>query len=169
MNNSLIQKLNSLRIKSLAKEQIMSYEDLPVTFSFNLPILETELFELIKFFNGLLPEDYNFFLKYSNGCTLFNGNDLGGLEFLGYDKIIDENTFQRNNYGEDWDTNVIIFCTCLGEGNFIGFRNLGLNKYEIIDCYHEELPCDWVAIGDSLYEFMEKFIDTKGKNYWLFG
>jgi hypothetical protein len=44
-----------------------------------------------------------------------------------------------------------------------------LNKYEIIDCYHEELPLDWVAIGDNLYEFMEKFIDTKGKNYWLFG
>lgn len=114
-----------------------------------------------------LPNEYIDFLKYANGCTLFNYKDLDGFQLFGTQELGKENKAIKKLYEEYWDESVIVFCTILGEGNYIGFRVRGGNTYEILDCFHEYVPAQWEVIGHSFDEFLERLIDLKGEKYWL--
>lgn len=114
-----------------------------------------------------LPKDYLDFLKYANGCTLFNYNDLDGFLFFGTQELGKQNKEIKESYENDWDETMIVFCTILGEGNYIGFKVLDENTYEILDCFHEYLPAEWEVIGKSFDAYLEKLIDLKGEKYWL--
>jgi len=114
-----------------------------------------------------LPEVYFEFLRYSDGCTLFNCEDLDSFQFFGSHELGKENKEMEKSYEEDWDDSVIIFSTILGEGNYIGFKMLDESKYQILDCFHEYVPEQWEVIDNSFDEFLEKLIDMKGKKYWL--
>lgn len=114
-----------------------------------------------------LPKDYSDFLQYANGCTIYNYHDLDGFCFFGIDELQKRTNDVQEIYDNEWDQAIIVFCSILGEGNFIGFRVLDETTYEILDCFHEYLPAEWEVIGTSFDEFLEKLIDLKGKKYWL--
>jgi hypothetical protein len=114
-----------------------------------------------------LPDAYVDFLKYANGCTVFNVKDLDGFHFLGTADIGQENKALKGSYEEYWDDSITIFCTILGEGNYIGFRMSESKTYEILDCFHEYVPAQWEIISGSFDAFLEKLIDLKGEKFWL--
>ena len=143
------------------------YEGLPVRSHCN-PGASNEDLNLISVDSSIfLPEDYIQFLKLHNGCVLFSYEDLGGFEFLGSSNIKKENENQKNTYEEDWGKNLTVFCTVLGDGDFLAFRKGALNNYDILDCYHDDTPKNWKVICSSFSEFMNRLLDSKGKRFWL--
>lgn len=143
----------------------VNYEELIVTFSKNLPATENEIISMKA--KLTIPEDYIDFLKVNNGCTLFQFQNLGGFELLGTKEIESETNFQRKNYKEDWDDSLIVFCKLISEGDFISFRSKKDNSYDVLDCYHDDIPKNWTVICDSFDYFLERLINEKGKSFWL--
>jgi hypothetical protein len=147
--------------------EVKSYEDIPVQFLGNQGA-DSKALDLIQtHFLYQLPNDYIDFLKYFDGCQLFLFENLDGFNFLGTNNIIAHNTRLSEDYDEEWENNIIVFCECVGEGNYLGFRILNNNSYEVIDCFHEEVPANWGKISSSFEDLLEKLINYKGKKFWL--
>jgi SMI1 / KNR4 family (SUKH-1) len=128
---------------------------------------DAEVEKTEQLLNLPLPNDYIDFLKFSNGCTLYKLEDIGGYDFLGTKDIFKETESNKEIYEEEWDDRIIIFCEIIGEGNYLGFRILENGQYEILDCFHELLPSEWSVTPYLLDEFMEKLIDNDGDKFWL--
>lgn len=96
-----------------------------------------------------LPKSYINFLKEYYGGKLFDLQGLDGFKFLGTNDILNINNKIKEYYQGDWIDSIIIFAECIGEGNYLGFKIIASNEYEIIDCFHEEIPINWNAIGNS--------------------
>lgn len=165
MNNTPLNKLKNIE-SNLSSEKIFTDEGLEATFTFNKAATENGITQANSFFENKLPTEFIEFLKIYNGCTLFNVNDIGGFQIFSDDQLVRENKFQKLNFEDDWDDNVIIFCSCIGDGDYIGFH-LSNDGYEIIDCFGEEIPLNWRPIEPSFDIFLEKLIDHKGEKYWL--
>lgn len=115
----LLDKLNAL---FETKHDLPDYEGLPVSFRKNKPASAEEIASLLTETGLKLPTDYLEFLQSTNGCILFQYEDLGGFELLGTDKLRNENHLQRNTYEEVWDNRLTVFCRILGDGDFLSFR-----------------------------------------------
>ncbi len=115
-----------------------------------------------------LPNDYIEFLKNCNGCTLYDVDGQYGFIFFGTNQIEQETEGFKEVYENEWDESIVLFCSVMGSGDFLGFRLLS-DSYEIIDCYHEDNPKDWAVISTSFSDFMNKLIDSKGSSFWLEG
>ena len=113
------------------------------------------------------PEEYIDFLRNVNGCDIFKYDNIDGFCFLSTQKVIQTNHNLKEAYGTDWNDNIIVFCECIGEGNYIGFRVKNKNSYEVVDCFHEDLPSEWKTIAFSLENFLENLLNAKGKKFWL--
>jgi len=70
-------------------------------------------------------------------------------------------------YEEDWDEKITVFCQLIGEGDFISFKQNENQGYQILDCFHEEIPQNWQEITDSFEQFLEKLLELRGERYWL--
>ncbi len=127
----------------------------------------SEIQTVKTYFEDLLPQDYIDFLIYTNGADFFNYDNLDGFRFFNSISIVKQNAFQKENYAEYWQDNIILFCDCIGEGNFLGFRILDDGTYQILDCFHEQIPDEWKPFGTSFDFFLEELIDRKGSKYWL--
>ncbi|HEY9262157.1 SMI1/KNR4 family protein [Chitinophaga sp.] len=165
MNDTLLNKIKNIE-RNPSDEKILTDEGLEATFTFNKGATENGIAEADGFFKNNIPTEFIEFLKLYNGCILFNVDGIGGFQIFSDDKLVSENKFQKLNFEDDWDDNVIIFCSCIGDGDYIGFRLLN-DGYEIIDCFGEEIPLNWLAIETSFDVFLEKLIDHKGGKYWL--
>lgn len=165
MNDTLLYKLKNIE-SNLSSGKTFTDEGLEATFTFNKGATEHEIKQANSFFQNNIPAEFIEFLKIFNGSSLFNVNDVGGFLIFGDDQLIRENKFQKLNFEGDWDDHVIIFCSCIGDGDYIGFR-LSNDGYEIIDCFGEEIPLNWRRIASSFDIFLEKLIDHKGRKYWL--
>ena len=124
----------------------------------------------VDYFKDKLPNEYAYFLKYYDGGILFNYNELGGYELLSSESLIKEDRFQKDNsisIGEKWDDDTILFCRIIGNAEFLGFRLTGVLTYEIKHCVMDMPPDQWLTIGCSFDEFIEKLIQEKGREYWL--
>ncbi len=121
--------------------------------------------------NGILylnlPKTYIDFLKEYNGGRLFDLQGIDGFEFFGTNNILSINNSIKEEYQDDWLDNIIIFAECIGEGNYLGFKTISINEYEIIDCFHEEIPINWNSIGNSFELFLEELISVNGKKFYL--
>ena len=42
------------------------------------------------------------------------------------------------------------------------------NKYEVIDCYFEELPSEWSAVAENFDDFLEEYITRNGEKFWIY-
>jgi hypothetical protein len=161
---SLTDKLNKL---FGLKSDYLGHEELIVTFSRNTGATKEEISFLDLEPDIKIPKDYLDFLTKYNGCTLFQFEDLGGFKFLGTADLKNEIAFQKEIYEEEWDERITVFCNLICDGDFISFKNFEDGTYEIIDCYHDDLPKNWTFISNSFDDFLEKLIDAKGYRYWL--
>jgi hypothetical protein len=138
------------------------------SFVMNKPATEEEINKCDVYSKNRLPNEYQYFLRYFNGGILFEYDDIVGFKFLGSNEFIQENEFRKEGFGEYWDNNVILFCYLVGIGECIGFRFKVTKDYEIVHCFMDVLPNEWLVIGNSFDEFIENLIQEKGKEYWLF-
>ena len=158
--------LDKIELLLSLKVEYLDYEDLSVTFSANRGASIEELGTMLRKTNLVFPDVYLDFLKKINGCELFKFKELGGFEFLGTNEIQKENSFQQESYMEDWDKRLTVFCNLICDGDFLSFKSYDNGTYEIIDCYHDDLPKNWNVISNSFEDFLERLIDLKGKRYW---
>jgi hypothetical protein len=151
--------------------QIIDCENLNSSFAMNKRASDEKIVKCDLYFNKKLPNDYKYFLRHHDGGILFDYKDLGGYELLGTNKLVKEDEFQKENFagnGEDWDNNIILFCHLIGNAEFLGFKINETSKYEIVHCIMDEMPNEWLAIGNSFDNLLETIIKEKGKEYWLF-
>lgn len=157
--------LNKLNFLFEQKDDFIDYEDLVVTFEKSDGAIQNDIDQICNHLK--IPKDYIDFLQKFDGWTMFKFNDLGGFRFLGTNNISKETELQKQTYGNDWDCDIIVFCTMICDSDFIGFRNKSDGTYDILDCYHDENPKNWKVIGNSFSDFLESLIEQKGKKYWL--
>jgi hypothetical protein len=86
--------------------------------------------------------------------------------FFELEKSIATTCDLKEVYEEKWESNILIICALLGDGDFIGIRILS-DGYEILDCFHEDAPSEWRKISSSFDEFLQELILRKGEKYWL--
>jgi SMI1 / KNR4 family (SUKH-1) len=128
----------------------------------NPPATEDQIIKLKSIYN--LPNEYFDLLRFSNGMVLFNLDDIDGFEFFSTDQIIKENNLLAESEEEKWTGEIIIFCSILGEGNYIAFD---LRNNVLLDGFHEFFSEDWEPIELSLNEFLSRLIELKGDKFWL--
>lgn len=144
-----------------------TYEGIHASIEVNEPATDHEIQEANKHFGYRIPADYISFLRHFNGAVFFKVEDIGGFQFLGCSQLIRLNQFQKENLEEDWNDEIILFCSCLGDGDYIGFKVENGKSYSILDCFAEEVPSRWRSFGKSFDDFLENLIDSKGEKFWL--
>jgi len=85
---------------------------------------------------------------------------------LGTEQLIRQNSSQKNSFGEDWDNNIILFCRCLGDAEYMGFKVSETHNYEIVHCFMDEWPEKWKVLKCNFKEFINLLIDEEGKEFW---
>jgi len=163
---SYMEKLNRL-VSEGEDTKIKTFEQLESTITMNKGASENDIEECQKYFNFKIPLDYKTFLKKYDGGILYQIEDFAGFQFLSAKKLVDENSFQKKNFGDDWRENIILFCLCIGDAEFLGFKIINDKTYEIIYCIMDELPGTWQVIDKSFSNFVSKLIEEKGRKYWL--
>ena len=163
MNKDLKIRLQQLPQTVVEIKQGMELE---LISSFYVGAKDNDIKQVASCFNNSIPTDYIDFLKFSNGCILFDSNGIDGFKFLGTNNICQVNEEVKRNYEEDWDDSIIIFCEVIGEGNYLGFRHIEDNKYEILDSFHEYLPFEWETIPMLFDDFLKKLLDGTGDKFW---
>ncbi len=134
-----------------------------VTFKKNDPINNSKFESSLLY---IIPKEYVELLSFSNGMELFNYDDIDGLKLLSLQEIENYTSYGKKTFEEDWQDNILFFAKIIGEDNYLGFRIDG-NKYEIVDCYFEELPSEWRSVSDKLDDFLEKYIVKNGEMFWI--
>lgn len=166
MRSELIHKLKAV-LNNSTETTVDTYEGLHSTITVNEKASEQDIEGANSYFNYAIPADYLSFLQVFDGGTFFKVEDIGGLEFFSCSQLIENNEFQKDSLEDDWRDDIILFSSCLGDGDFIGFEVRNDGSYDILDCFHEVLPSEWKSIGHSFDDFLEKFIDSKGEKFWL--
>jgi len=149
------------------KGTIVTFEDLVSFFIMNSEASDDEIEESNMYFDRRLPNEYKFFLNHYNGGTLFKIEDFAGFKFLGTNELTRHNEFQRENFGGDWDDRIILFCECIGNAEYLGFKLEEIGSFQIVYCVLDVLPEEWTIVESSFEIFMNKLIEGKGREYWL--
>lgn len=149
------------------KGTISTFENLVSQFVMNKGASNDEIRKCDLHFNQNLPAEYKFFLQNFNGGILFKIDDYAGFKFLSTKALIKHNEFQKENFDQDWDTETILFCECIGDAEYLGFRLNENGGLQIVYCIMDMLPQEWEVIEDSFEVLMNKLIKEKGRKYWL--
>ena len=163
MNTNLIQIIKDYSFLG----SVITFENLDSQFIIKDSANQKDIEKCNEYFEFKLPEDYLKILTKANGFILFKIEDFAGFKFLGCNELIKENRFQKENYEEDWDNQIILFCQCLGDAEYLGLRVFDDKSYEILDCEIIELPSKWQTIGTSIDDFIESLLQKKGRKFWL--
>lgn len=166
MKKQLVFKINRI-LDSNNEGLINTYEGLVSKFIVNIGAKEEDIIKCDNYFRNKIPNDYKLFLKNYNGSVFFKIDDFAGYKFFDCNSLITENKFQKENLSDDWDENIILICSCLGDGDYIRMKILNESSYQLLDCFNEKLPYEWNVIGTSFDTFLEKLIDEKGRKFWL--
>lgn len=113
------------------KENVITYEGLVSTVIMNPSASVNEIIDCEKHLSLKINEDYISFLKHYNGGTIFMIEDFAGYKLFSTKEILKENIFQRENFGVDWNNDILLFCLCIGDNEYLGFKRKE-NRYEII-------------------------------------
>lgn len=114
-----------------------------------------------------LPSEYIRLLMLFDGGVFFQVDDLGGFNFHNSKELIEQNLFQSAQYEDAWDSRVIVICSCIGDGDYIGLRVFDDGSYEVVDCFIEEPPNEWKSICNSVEDFLYQLILERGRKFWL--
>ncbi len=147
---------------------ISTFENLASLFIMNRAASEDDIEKCETSFNKKLPDDYKFFLQEFNGGVLFKIDDYAGLNLLSTEELIKHNNFQKENFGQDWDPEIILFCECIGDAEFLGFKYNENGTINIVYCIMDMLPHEWGIVEHSFDDLINKIIEGKGRKYWLY-
>ncbi|RCH54208.1 hypothetical protein DJ568_12980 [Mucilaginibacter hurinus] len=156
--------------KSLGEEltgEVYTFENIVSFIAMNKGASSIEITDCDFHFAGRLPVDYKLFLTCFNGGTLYGVDDLSGFKLLSTDEIVQHNEFHKLHFGDDWDDNVILFCQCIGDGDYVGFQVTNNIEYQLVDCFGEVLPSNWALLDMKFDDFIERLMKEKGRKYWL--
>jgi len=148
------------------KGEILTYENLKSTFEMNIAASDLDIDKCRVTLEAGLPNDYEFFLRNFNGGKLFLVDDFAGFKLLGTEELINHNKFQQENFGEDWDKHVVLFCEIIGDAEYLGFK-IDKEKVQIVFCIMDTLPSEWQAIDDTFDILIQKIILSNGAKYWI--
>lgn len=146
---------------------ISTFENLVSLFIMNDEASNNEISKCDMQLNKKLPDEYKFFLQNYNGGILFKIEDYAGFNFLSTNELIRHNEFQRENFDKDWDDEILLFCECIGDAEYLGFKSNMNGDFQIVYCIMDMLPQEWDVIEDSFEILMKRLIEEKGKKYWL--
>lgn len=160
MLDTLLGERDSCKVEK--KDSLGNY--ISVTIKKNEPINNYEYESPLL---DMMPKEYMEFLTFSNGMELFNYDEIDGVKLLSLREIENYTSYGKNTFEEDWQDNILFFAKIIGEDNYLGFR-MKENKYEVIDCYFEELPSEWNIVAESFDDFLEKYITNNGEKFWIY-
>lgn len=163
------QYLNAIKeiIDLTLKGRVSTFENLASLFIMNEEASKEDIVKCDMHFDGKLPNDYKIFLQEFNGGILFKIDDYAGFKLLSTEELIKHNKFQGENFGKDWDSEILLFCECIGDAEYLGFK-LNKNRFpNIVYCIMDILPQEWEIIEDSFDCLISKLIEEKGRKYWL--
>lgn len=146
---------------------VLTFEGLASSFIFNKGVNEEELFKCKGYFKDLIPDDYINFLKFYNGGVLYKVEDFAGFKFLSVNELIQCDIFQKENFSEDWNDNIVLFCEILGDNEFIGYMANENGNVELAYYIMDLLPEHWDKIEGSFEDFMSELIIEKGRKFWI--
>ena len=118
-------------------------------------------------FNKKLPLDYTFFLLKFNGGVLFKIADYAGFKFLSTEELIKHNSFQKENLENYWDSEIILFCECIGDAEYLGFKFNDNGLPKVVYCIMDIIPEKWAIIENTFEDLINKLIEERGRKYWL--
>jgi hypothetical protein len=145
---------------------IKTYEGLDSTFEMRKMASEESINKCSSSFKFPFPDEYKQFLGKYNGGILFKVQDIAGFDVFGTNEIEKENSFQKENFGTDWNDSIILFCCCVGDAEYIGFKFDDEGKYSLVYCIMDELPENWHTFKGSFGDFVETLINENGRKYW---
>jgi hypothetical protein len=146
---------------------IFTFENIESQFIMNKAAQKEEIDKSVKYFNNKLPKEYKYFLEQYNGGVLFKIDDFAGFKLLNSNELIVHNEFQKTNFGLDWNENIILFCECIGDAEYLGFKLNENGTSNIIYCILDLYPNEWKNLDLNFSNFINKLIEEKGKKYWL--
>lgn len=149
------------------KGTILTFEYLDSLFIMNNGASNDDIAKCNLHFNQKLPIDYIYFLEEYNGGILFKIDDYAGFKLLSTEELIKHNEFQKGNFGQDWDSQIILFCECIGDAEYLGFKLIENGDANIVYCIMDMLPHEWQIVESSFNDFINKLIEEKGRKYWL--
>jgi hypothetical protein len=169
-NEEVLAKLEKLKVVEPSK--LIDGEMYVLSYSFNQPATQPEIEALEVSLGQKLPDEFRSFLLHYDGCTLFKLSNIAGFKFLSTSEILATQLEQAEIYQEEWPSNIIVFCELIGEGNYFGFRLQPGGGYEILDCFHEELPSEWKALDLTFMGLIGAMIHANEtnmeENFWLY-
>ncbi|MBZ4037034.1 hypothetical protein K6T82_19865 [Flavobacterium sp. 17A] len=148
------------------KGSLTTFENLPSLFTMNKAASNDDLLKCDLYFDEGLAPEYKFFLTNYNGGILFKIEDFAGFKLLSTDELISHNKFQAENFAENWDSQIILFCECIGDAEYLGFKLIE-DEVRIIYCIMDTLPEEWKVIEKSFNILINKLIEQRGEKYWL--
>lgn len=146
---------------------ITTFENLPSLFIMNIEASKYDIVDCDLHLKKQLPDDYKFFLQEFNGGVLFKIEDYAGFKLLSTKELIKHNEFQKMNFGQYWNSEIILFCECIGDAEYLGFKIDENGLHNIVYCIMDMLPQEWEIIENSFDTLINKLIDEKGRKYWL--
>jgi len=155
------------QLASLNMRKQLTYEGLNSCIIMNSPASEVRIADCKNKLFIEIPEEYITFLSYFDGGTIFKIEDFAGLKLFGVEELISENSFQKKNFGEEWDDSILLFSVFLGDNEYLGFKFDRFNRYTIVHAIMELVPGEWNIIEVRFDDLMDKFLEAKGKKYWL--
>lgn len=162
------QFLNEIQqlVNQSEKRGVYTFEGLPSKIIMHKPAFEEDIYNLKKALPAGLPEDYISFLEYSNGGVLFKIEDFAGYKLFSINELFRENSFQKQNFGKDWNDTIVLFCQCVGDNEYLALK-YNESNYEIIYCIMELLPTEWQIIEKDFGDLIHNLILKRGEKYWL--
>lgn len=141
-------------------------KNIEVTFQLNPSASYNEIVYMEQSIGKILPKEYKEFLLLYNGARLYDYEGIDGFQLLSCSEIVKANSLAKATFEEDWNDYLIIFAKYIGESNYLAF-NISDDNQNVIDCYFEELPSDWVSIAKNFNEFLLSLFEFSGNKYWL--
>ncbi len=96
----MIEKLKTLFEKS---KTLIQDQKVQSSFSYSKGASEQEIEHLEASLGQQLPSEYRDLLSFTNGCCLYNFDNIDGYNFLGTENMLYYNNLNREAYEEDWN------------------------------------------------------------------
>ncbi|MGZ4122655.1 MAG: SMI1/KNR4 family protein [Tumebacillaceae bacterium] len=158
-------------VRSLQNDELIVHDEEgshTVRFSLNPPAQVGDIEKGESKLGVSLPKSYREFLLRYNGGRIYDYKGLGGFELMGTEEIELETNSMKAVYEEDWLDSLLVFATCIGEGDFLSFScDVSNTEYQVLDCYHDDKPSNWLVISNSFDEWIKRVVLHNGEKFWL--
>ena len=155
------------KIIEVTNGTVLTFEKLTSLFIMNKEASNDDIAKCDLHFENKLSKEYKLFLQNYDGGILFKIDDYAGFKFLSTEELFKHNKFQRENFGQDWNSEIILFCECIGDAEYLGFKLNENGDSSIVYCIMDMLPQEWHIIESAFDDFITKLIEEKGRKYWL--